>query len=97
MAHENGRLAEPAEHSGHGSTRISTDLLVRSGCPPMPVGWIESRQRRMMQPSRRARLLIQPAGISGGKLPSVHPCPKILALQRAIFETAAIGLHESLP
>jgi hypothetical protein len=41
----------------------------------------------MMQPSRRARLLIQPAGIGGGKLPSVHPCPKILALQRAIFGT----------
>jgi hypothetical protein len=39
----------------------------------------------MMQPSRRARFWIQPAGISGGKLPSVHPCPKILALQRAIF------------
>jgi hypothetical protein len=35
--------------------------------------------------------LIQPAGISGGKLPSVHPCPKILALQRAIFEAATHG------
>jgi hypothetical protein len=44
----------------------------------------------MMQPSRRARLWIQPAGISGGKLPSVHPCPKILALQRAIFEAGEL-------
>jgi hypothetical protein len=38
--------------------------------------------------SRRARLWIRPAGISGGKLPGVHPSPKILALQRAIFEAA---------
>jgi hypothetical protein len=42
----------------------------------------------------RKRLLIQPAGISGGKLPSVHPCPKILALQRAIFGTVrSIGSY----
>jgi hypothetical protein len=41
------------------------------------------------------RLWIQPAGINGGKLPSVHPCPEILALQRAIFEAAphAPGAH----
>jgi hypothetical protein len=39
-------------------------------------------------PARRAQRCALP-GISGGKLPSVYPCPKILALQRAIFRTAS--------
>jgi hypothetical protein len=30
MVHENGRPGESAEHSGHGSTPISTDLPVRA-------------------------------------------------------------------
>jgi hypothetical protein len=41
--------------------------------------------------------LIQPAGISGGKLPSVHPCPKILALQSAIFEAAVLTSEFPIP
>jgi hypothetical protein len=43
IVHENGRLAESSEHSGTRIHADSMDLLVRSGCPPMPVGWIKSR------------------------------------------------------